>query len=60
MEQTVTCGSEISHKPQQDNDTWRKRRLDPSFPFPLFLPPSVWADISAGEAGLDTGGQCLP
>lgn len=59
MEQTVTCISEISHKPQQDNDTWCKRRLDPSFPFPLFLPPSVWADVSAGEGGLDTGGQCL-
>lgn len=28
----------ISHKAQQDNDTWCKRRLDPSFPLvpPLF------------------------
>lgn len=54
MELTVTCGSEISHNPQQDNDTWSKRRLDPSFP--LFPPLSVWADISAGEGGLHTGG----
>lgn len=59
MEQSVTCSSEISHKPQQDNDTRRKRKLDPSFPFALFLPLSVWADISAGEGGLDTGGQHL-
>lgn len=54
MERTVTGGSEISHKPQQDNDTWSKRGLDPSFS--LFPPLSVWADISAGEGGLDTGG----
>lgn len=58
MEQTVTCFSEISHKPLQDKNTWHKRRLDPSFPFPLFLPLSGLSLVLVKEGWMLVANTC--